>query len=880
MKTTCPYCGVGCGVEVSAGAQGWRVSGDPEHPANAGRLCVKGAALGETLIPAGRLLWPQVDGRRVSWQTALDKVAERLQAIIQQHGPNAVAFYASGQLLTEDYYVANKLMKGFIGSGNIDTNSRLCMASAVTGYKRALGADAVPCSYEDFDQAEMIVLVGSNAAWTHPVAYQRLVQAKQQNPALRIVVIDPRRSASCDLADLHLPLSPGSDGALFNGLLRWLAQHNGGDRAMLPHLAQVAETLAAATSWTPERVAQTCQLVQEEVEQFYRLFSENQRVLTLWCMGINQSSSGSDKCNAILNAHLFSGKIGLPGSGPFSLTGQPNAMGGREVGGLANQLASHMDFTPENIDRLQRFWHSDRVATQPGLKAVDLFQAIGRGDVKAVWIMGTNPAVSLPDGNAVAQALRNCELVIVSEVMRDTDTSAFADILLPAQAWGEKNGTVTNSERRISRQRAFMPPQGEARPDWWILAQVAQRLGYGAAFNWQHPADIFREHATLSGFENNGRRAFDISGLAQLSNSEWDRLQPVQWPVNAAFPQGCARLFATRRFYHPDGKARLLPIAPAGPHVAASRSWPLMMNTGRIRDQWHTMTRTGLVPRLLQHYGEPFVALHPDDALQQGIWPDMLVRIQSRHGWMIARATLTEDQTPGTLFVPMHWNQQYCAEGNVDRLVAPWRCPHSGQPESKQTPVRIQPWHSDWQGMLFIRDNVTPASVAWWCKAPLANGITRFNLAHQGDPRRWLQALLQPEWTLQQAGDDQAFYHLVAWHQGEVRLAFYTAARRPVIDDALIAAAFQQPPATPDSRFALLAGRATQGEARGKTVCSCFGIGEQQIITAVRQGALSCAALGQQLKCGTNCGSCLPELKKLIEQHAPQQAEALSGRSS
>ena len=881
MKTTCPYCGVGCGIEVAAGAQGWRVSGDTQHPANAGRLCVKGSALGETLTPAGRLLWPQVDGRRVDWQSALDSVAARLQAIIQQHGPHAVAFYASGQLLTEDYYVANKLMKGFIGSGNIDTNSRLCMASAVTGYKRAFGADAVPCCYEDIDQAEVAVLVGSNAAWTHPVAWQRLMQAKQRNPALRLVVIDPRRSASAELADLHLPLAPGSDGALFNGLLRWLAQQGHGDDTMLPHLTGVAETLAAAEGWTPERVAQACRLSAQTIAQFYRLFAASQQVLTLWCMGVNQSSSGSDKCNAILNAHLFSGKIGRPGCGPFSLTGQPNAMGGREVGGLANQLAAHMDFTAENRARLQRFWRSERVAEQPGLKAVDMFQAIGRGEIKAVWIMGTNPAVSLPDGHAVAQALQRCELVIVSEVMRATDTSACADILLPAQAWGEKNGTVTNSERRISRQRAFMPPLGEARPDWWIVAQVAQRLGYGAAFSWQHPADIFREHAALSGFENQGERAFDISALAQLSNAQWDRLQPVQWPVNAAFPHGCDRLFSTRSFYHPDGKARLLPVTPAGPQMAVSRSWPLMMNTGRIRDQWHTMTRTGLVPRLLQHYAEPFVALHPDDALRQGIMPDALVRIQSRHGWMIARASLTEDQTPGTLFVPMHWNQQYCAEGNVDRLVAPWRCPHSGQPESKQTPVRIQPWSSDWQGMLYISDNVTLPPSLWWCRVPLAHGLTRFTLAHQGDPRRWLQTLLAPEWTLQQAGDEQAFYHLIAWHQGKVRLAFYAAGRRPVVDDELIAAAFQQPPATAAARFALLAGRALQGTPRGKTICSCFGVGEQQIATAVRQGALTAAALGQQLQCGTNCGSCLPELKKLIEHYAPQQqAQTLNGRSS
>lgn len=874
MKTTCPYCGVGCGIEVAPQGAGWRVSGDAAHPANGGRLCVKGAALAETLTPSGRLLWPLVAGRRVTWERALDEAAQRLRAIIAQHGPNAVAIYASGQLLTEDYYVANKLMKGFIGSGNIDTNSRLCMASAVSGYKRALGADAVPCCYEDFDRADLIVLVGSNAAWTHPVAFQHLTQAKRHNPALRVVVIDPRRSASCDLADLHLPLAAGSDGALYNGLLRWLARRGGGDRAMRPHLAQVEETLAAAAPWTPARVAATCQLPLAQVERFYGLFADSERTLTLWCMGINQSSSGSDKCNAILNAHLYSGKIGKPGCGPFSLTGQPNAMGGREVGGLANQLAAHMDFTPENIDRLRRFWHSDRVATAPGLKAVDLFQAMGRGEVKAVWIIGTNPAVSLPEGHAVAEALRRCELVIVSDVMRDTDTGAFADILLPAQAWGEKNGTVTNSARCLSRQRGFLPPQGEARPDWWMLAQVAQRLGYGEAFSWRHPAAIFREHAALSGFENQGTRAFDISGLAQLSDDAWERLTPLQWPVNADYPTGCARLFSTRRFYHPDGRARLLPIAPAGPRQATDARWPLMMNTGRIRDQWHTMTRTGLVVRLMQHHAEPFVALHPDDAARYGLQADALARIQSRHGWMLARALLTEDQAPGSLFVPMHWNQRYCAEGNVGRLIASWRCPLSGQPESKQTPVRLQRWDCDWQGMLFFRDNVTLPPLRWWCRVPASDGVTRFSLAHEGDPRRWLQSLLLPEWKVQQAGDGEAFHHLVAWHQGEVKLAFYSAARRPLIDEPLITAAFQQPPAAPEARFALLAGRATQGEARGKTICSCFGVGERQIAAAVRQGALSCAALGQRLQCGTHCGSCLPELKKLIEHYASQQAEA------
>ncbi|KTS57146.1 molybdopterin-dependent oxidoreductase, partial [Pantoea dispersa] len=368
MKTTCAYCGVGCGVEVtqpqSASPQ---VSGDTRHPANAGRLCVKGAALGETLTQAGRLLHPQLHHQRVSMETALDAAADGLRRIIDAHGPEAVAFYGSGQLLTEDYYVANKLMKGFLGVANIDTNSRLCMASAVTGYKRAFGADAVPCCYEDLDEAEVVILVGSNAAWAHPVLFQRLKQAKVQRPEMQVVVIDPRRTASCEFADLHLPLRPGSDPALFSGLLHWLEQHDGIDVTMLPHLDGVDTTLRAARQWDGAAVAAHCDISHEAIAAFYGLFTRHERVLTLWCMGINQSQSGSDNNNAILNAHLLSGKIGRPGCGPFSLTGQPNAMGGREVGGLANQLAAHMSFTAEDCDRLQRFWRSPRMAREPGL---------------------------------------------------------------------------------------------------------------------------------------------------------------------------------------------------------------------------------------------------------------------------------------------------------------------------------------------------------------------------------------------------------------------------------------------------------------------------------------------------------------------------------
>lgn len=558
VSTTCAYCGVGCGVRMQRQDEGFAASGDVTHPANLGRLCVKGSALGETLSLEGRLLQPEINRQSVSWSTALDIVAQGLQQIIDEYGPQAVAFYGSGQLLTEDYYVANKLIKGFIGSGNMDTNSRLCMASAVVGYKRAFGADAVPCNYQDLERADCVILTGSNTAWAHPVVYQRLAQAKKDRPAMRIIVIDPRQTATCDLADLHLSLRPGSDAGLFCGALQAMVDYGAIDYAFLQQHTQGAKaTLRTAQHWTLTKTAEFCQLPEAQLLVFYQMIAESEHLVTLYSMGINQSSSGVDKCNAIINLHLATGKIGREGCGPFSITGQPNAMGGREVGGLANQLASHMGFTPADIDRAGRFWRNDNVSRHPGLNAMEMFRAIAEGSIKAVWIMGTNPLVSLPDADRVRAGLARCPLVIVSDIMRDTDTTRAAHICLPALGWGEKNGTVTNSERCVSRQRAFLPPPGEARPDWWIINQVAQRLGFSEAFAYQHPAEIFREHALLSGFENEGSRAFDISGLAHISDEEWDNMSPVQWPVTRSKRHDYSPI---KRFIIPMAKRGLSPL--------------------------------------------------------------------------------------------------------------------------------------------------------------------------------------------------------------------------------------------------------------------------------------------------------------------------------
>src|ERR1700692_316092 len=539
-RTTCPYCGVGCGVLATPDRNGGAsIAGEPEHPANFGRLCSKGSALGETRGLADRLLYPMIrcskgTMERVAWSDALDHVAHRFAHIIKRDGSGAVAFYLSGQLLTEDYYVANKLMKGFIGSANVDTNSRLCMASSVAAHRRAFGHDAVPGCYEDLDESDLLVLVGSNAAWCHPVLFQRMLANKQKRGA-RIVVIDPRRTDTAEDADLFLGLKSGTDTALFSGLLVHLSDSGALDHNYIEsHTSGFEDALARARSMAGSVAATALAtgLSEQDIVAFFQMFGNTPRVVTLYSQGVNQSAQGTDKVNAILNCHLATGRIGKPGASPFSLTGQPNAMGGREVGGLANQLAAHMAFTPPDIDRVRRFWKAARIATHEGLQAGQVFETIGRGESKALWVSGTNPAVSLPDADAARASLKKLELFVVSENVRSNDTvSSGVHVLLPAQAWGEKSGTVTNSERRISRQRAFLDPPGETRPDWWMVREVAKRLGFAAAFDFKSAADVFREHAALSAFENNGGRDFDIGALQSLSDQGFDALGPVLWPL-------------------------------------------------------------------------------------------------------------------------------------------------------------------------------------------------------------------------------------------------------------------------------------------------------------------------------------------------------------
>ena len=878
-RTTCPYCGVGCGVLATPnGNGGAAIAGDPDHPANFGRLCSKGSALGETLGLEDRLLYPMIRCRkgsmeRVAWSDVLDHVAHRLAHIIKRDGPGAVAFYLSGQLLTEDYYVANKLMKGFIGSANVDTNSRLCMSSTVAGHRRAFGADTVPGCYDDLDQADLLVLVGSNAAWCHPVLFQRMLANKQTRGA-RIVVIDPRRTDTAGDADLFLGLKPGTDTALFSGLLAHLAEAGALDSDYIArHTSDFDEALARAKSVAGSvgATALATGLTEQDVAEFFQMFKNTPRVVTLFSQGVNQSAQGTDKVNAILNCHLATGRIGKPGASPFSLTGQPNAMGGREVGGLANQLAAHMAFSPPDIDRVRRFWQAPRIATHEGLKAVQMFEAIARGEIKALWVMGTNPAVSLPDADTARAALKKLELFVVSENVVANDTvKAGVHVLLPAQAWGEKSGTVTNSERRISRQRAFLKPPGETKPDWWIVGEVAKRLGFAAAFDFKSAADVFREHAALSAFENGGGRDFDIGALTSLSDEAFDELAPVLWPIRAGDSEPQQRFFANGGFFANDHRARF--IAPEIPalRTETTAGRPLRLNTGRIRDQWHTMTRSGISPRLGQHLPEPFVEIHPDDAIRYGVSNGSFARVTTDFGQCTLKVVVSERQQRGMLFAPIHWSEQTASAARIGALVAPITDPFSGQPENKATPVSIVPYEYVFRGFALSRLPLQLPAHVWWSRVTVAGGYG-YLFADNADLARW------QTWLGSVTGGDLAeykdfgggVYRAASFTGDRIATCLFVGPARDAGDWDVVKSLFAADALNDDQRRMLLSGKSMDGLAStGPIVCACFGVGRTTICDAIATGAGTAAEIGAKLKAGTNCGSCIPELKRLITQNA------------
>jgi assimilatory nitrate reductase catalytic subunit len=871
--TTCPYCGVGCGVLACASGAGFHIAGDPEHPANFGRLCSKGSALGETLGLEGRLLHPmrrRADGgfEQISWDAALDVAAKSFEQIIARDGPDAVAFYLSGQLLTEDYYVANKLMKGFIGSSNVDTNSRLCMASTVAGQRRAFGADTVPGCYEDLDEADLVVLVGSNAAWCHPILFQRIMRNKEERGA-RLVVIDTRRTATAESADLFLQIAPGSDQALFCGLLAYLARTAAIDLDYISRFASGFEAALEDSRRISPSIAVTAALSglrEAAIADFFEIFASTPRTVTAFSQGVNQSAQGTDKVNAIINCHLATGRIGKRGATPFSLTGQPNAMGGREVGGLANQLAAHMGFEPENIDRVRRFWNAPRIATREGLKAVQMFEAAARGDIKALWVVGTNPAASLPDADLARAAMRKLELLIVSDNMLSTDTiNSGAHLALPAQGWGEKSGTVTNSERRISRQRAFLSAPGEARPDWAIFSGLAKRLGF-SGFDFQSAADVFREHAALSSFENEGARDFDIGGFAGLSDGDYDALTPTQWPRSADEENGRARFFSDGGYFTPDRRAKF--ISPSSPALATciSEEYPLRLNTGRVRDQWHTMTRTGASPRLAHHLPEPFVEINPEDAAAFGVTDGGFARISTLWGGAcVLRVRVTDRQPRAQIFAPIHWTDETASQARVGALVAPFVDPISGQPEAKATPAAIEPCAYAREGFILANKPLAMPKGVWWARVPVAGGVG-YRIASDVSDIEWLDFFAgasSSDDIIQFRDETYGVLRAITFAHGRAVLMLSIGRMSQSWGASL--ELFGSERLDGARRLALLSGRAAEGFADdGPIVCACFGVGGEKIESAIRDGCRTTSEIGEALRAGTNCGSCLPEIKRMI----------------
>ncbi|MDR3506573.1 MAG: molybdopterin-dependent oxidoreductase [Caulobacteraceae bacterium] len=878
IRTTCPYCGVGCGVAARpGGGRAVAIAGDAEHPANFGRLCSKGTALGATVGMEGRLLRPEIDGRVVPWEAAIKRVASTFARTIQRHGPDSVAFYVSGQLLTEDYYAANKLMKGFIGSANIDTNSRLCMASAVAAHKLAFGADLVPGCYEDLELADLIVFSGHNADWTHPVLVRRMEAARARGQSW--VVIDPRRTDTADMADLHLAIAPQSDVRLWNGLLADLIRRGAIDQAYIAAHVTGFDEIAGALGKDdqgPAAVAADCGVDLADLERFYALFAATPRTVSLFSMGANQSAQGVAKGLSIINAHLATGRIGKPGACPFSITGQPNAMGGRETGGLANTLAAHMDFDPESLARVARFWGAPRIAQAPGLKAVDMFEAVHDGRIKALWIMATNPAVSMPNAGRVREALQRCPFVVVSDVMAKTDTTAFAHVKLPALAWGEKDGTVTNSERRISRQRPLFPAPGEARADWRIIADVAGVMGHAEAFDWRGPAGVFREYARLTAFENTSR-VLNLAPLIAQTPDQYEAMAPVQWPLTAD-GRGTARLFEDGGFSTPDGRARMVAVQAQAPASATDAAFPFALNTGRVRDHWHTMTRTGLAADLCRHAPEPFVEIHPHDAARAGLTEGALTRVRTAQGEAVVVARLSDRQRPGGLFMPMHWTDAFAPAGRSNPLIGQAVDPRSGQPEFKHTPARIGAYRETWRGFFIDRAaHEAPRQLDLiWRRAP-QDACHLHEMAGRGDDRE--RARLIGALALESAGEtltfedpgSGAFRRAILRGDRLERLLFIAPANRALPPRDWLVSLFEQPRLAPEDRLSLLSGRRIGAAMDASPViCACLKVRQGAIVRAIEAGAQSLEAVSAATGAGSNCGSCRPQISGLIAEHTPQ----------
>lgn len=910
-RTTCPYCGVGCGVIVeSDGTQITGVRGDPDHPANFGRLCTKGSTLHHTaarpVTLQARLLQPAHRGSRqsapraITWDAALTLATAKFEQVIRDHGPDAVGFYISGQLLTEDYYVFNKLAKGLIGTNNVDTNSRLCMSSAVAGYKATLGADAPPACYDDFNHASTLFITGSNTAFAHPIAFRRIEDAKRANPAMKVIVADPRRTETAEFADLYLPLLPGTDVALYHGMLHVMLWEGLVDNTFIAAHTEGFEALRnRVRDYTPRDTAKLCGIEENALLQAARWFGEAAgRTLSLYCQGLNQSSSGTAKNAALINLHLATGQIGKPGAGPFSLTGQPNAMGGREVGGLANLLGAHRDMAdPGHRAEVARLWGVADVPAVPGKTAVEMFEAAADGEIKALWIACTNPAQSMPDQTTVRRALERAEFVVVQEAFGTTRTCDYADLLLPATTWGEKDGTVTNSERRISRVRPAVPRPGGTRHDWDIVVDFARRLeaklrpGLPSLFPYDTPESVWNEHR-----ESTRGRDLDITGLSYARLDE----APAQWPFPEGAGTGKARLYEDGVFPTASGRAKFADVSYEPVAEPRDARYSLSLTTGRLRDQWHGMSRTGTLGRLFGHVPEPAIELNAHDMGRLRLAEGDLVHVTSRRGSVVLPAQASEAVAATQAFIAMHWGEEFLSGSTgtgtratgVNALTTSAFCPKSKQPELKHTAVKVLKAELPWRllGMawlpddkaLAVREQLKPLMSAFTFSSCVPFGRERSGVlfraaAYEAAPD---ELLAQIEGLLGLAGAQ--VLHYADKRRGQRRtmrlaphgektqldgflLAGDTSAEswiKPLLQDELPAQAYGRLLLVPGARAPVAV------QARGRQVCTCFNVAEPEITAALQTCAGSAdeqlAQLQGQLKCGTNCGSCIPELKRLV----------------
>ena len=905
VKSTCCYCGVGCGVLIrSEGGKITAVRGDPDHPANHGRLCTKGASLHLTAQGNGRLLYPAMRQsredapERITWDKALDTAATRFAEIIRKHGPDAVAFYISGQLLTEDYYVFNKLAKGLLGTNNVDTNSRLCMSSAVAGYKQTLGADAPPCCYEDISAATTILIAGANPAVAHPILFRQIEDARAANPALKIIVIDPRRSETADIADLHLPIKPGSDIALFNAMLHvMIAEGLVDDDYIAAHTNGFEELAQWVRQYTPQRSAQLCGIPAADIVRAARWFASQGPALSLYCQGLNQSAHGTHNNAALIHLHLASGQIGKPGAGPFSLTGQPNAMGGREVGGLSNLLSAHRDLAnPEHRAEVAALWGIPSVPETPGKSAVDLFKALECGEVKAVWIACTNPAQSLPDQAAVRAALARAEFVVLQETFADTDTAAFAHLLLPASSWGEKEGTVTNSERRITRIRAAVAPVGEARHDWQIAVDFARRLGrklensaVDRMFPYKTVESIFDEHRTTT-----RGRDLDITGL---SYALLEQQGPQQWPFPEGAKTGRQRLYSDGCFPTIDGRARFVLPSHQSTAEQPDEKFPLSLLSGRLRDQWHGMSRTGLVPRLFNLDDEPLLAMHPCDMRHRGLEAGDLVRMGNGRGEVVVRVDARSAMARGQVWLPMHWGSRYMNSAGVNALIGDAVDPYSQQPELKHAAVEVTKSELVYPLAAIRRcESVADALKLLAAIRPLLSRLAYANVGLYGRASPLVvfrAAAAQPVGSEMLAEINECFGLASEMDDGGVIVL--TDARREIAKKAVskggqllgvrlageISALNWLRQAMAEGgldaallRFALAPSKTAPVNLAPRTIiCKCADVSDIQISAAVAAGA-DLDRLQTSLKCGTFCGGCIPDIKRLLDPQPVQHPVA------